>query len=148
MAGAFGKKTIRDVDVNGKVVLLRTDYNVPLESGHITSDLRIKQSLPTVKYLVEQGAKIVVCSHLGRPKGVDKTMSLKPVAKRLGELLDQKIAFCETTIGTDVVKVKKTLKNGDILMLENLRFHPEETKNDKAFAKQLAEGIDVFVQDG
>lgn len=148
MADTFGKKTIRDVELKGKTVLLRTDYNVPLENGHITSDLRIKQSLPTVKYLVEQGAKIVVVSHLGRPKGVDKTMSLKPVAKRLGDLLDQKIAFCETTVGPEVAKAKKALKNGDILMLENLRFHPEETKNDKAFAKQLAEDIDVFVQDG
>ncbi|MEK7626197.1 MAG: phosphoglycerate kinase [Patescibacteria group bacterium] len=145
---SFNKKTIEDVDVKNKLVLLRADYNVPIENGHITSDLRIKQSLPTVKYLMEHGAKLVICSHLGRPKGPEKASSLRPVADRLSKLLDKKIAFTESTVGDDVGKLKKDLKPGEALMIENVRFYSGETDNNAQFAKNLAEGIDVFVQDG
>src|SRR3990167_760993 len=148
MAENFNKKTIRDVDLKDKLVFLRADYNVPIENWHITSDLRIKQSLPTINYLIENGARVVICSHLGRPKGPEKALSLRPVAERLGQLLDQKVTFCESTIGDEANRLKKELKSGEILLLENVRFYPEEKSNDNKFAKSLAEGIDIFVQDG
>ncbi|MDZ7786516.1 MAG: phosphoglycerate kinase [Candidatus Saccharibacteria bacterium] len=144
----FHKKTIKDIDLSGKTVLLRADYNVPLEGGKITSDYRIEQSLATVKYLIEQNCKVVICSHLGRPKDAnDSQYSLKPVAKRLGELLGQDVQFLEACVGDTVKRAVKELEHGSVLLLENLRFHPEEEANDEAFGKQLVEWADVFVQD-
>lgn len=146
----FTKKTIRDIDVAGKKVLLRADYNVPLtEFGSVADDYRIKQSLPTVKMLLEKGCALIICSHLGRPKGPDDIKnSLKAVRKRLSELLDHEVLFAEDCIGEATTKQAAKLKPGQILLLENLRYHPEEEANDEAFAKQLASLADVFVQDG
>lgn len=146
---SFNKKTIRDVDLKGKAVLLRADYNVPLERGKIADDYRIKQSLPTVNFLLERGAKLIICSHLGRPDGKpDPALSLLPVAKRLNELLDRKVEFAVDCIGDRAKKSAKSLEEGQVLLLENLRFHPEEEANDEGFAKELAALADVFVQDG
>lgn len=146
----FTKKTIRDIDLNGKTVLLRADYNVPLENGRITDDYRIQQSLPTVRYLLEKGVKLVICSHLGRPDGKPSPDdSLFPVAKRLGELLGNgTVTFAPDCIGPETKKAVSALQPGHVLLLENLRFHPEEEKNDQQFAGQLASLADVFVQDG
>jgi phosphoglycerate kinase len=145
----FTKQTIRDIDLKGKTVLLRADYNVPLENGKITDDYRIKQSLPTINYILEHNAKLVICSHLGRPKGPkDYSNSLFPVAKRLQQLLDRQVGFAPDCIGEPAKKAAKGLKLGQILLLENLRFHTEEEANDAAFAKQLAGLADIFVQDG
>ena len=147
----FTKKTIRDWDLRGKRVLMRADYNVPVSGGKITDDYRISQSLPTIKYLLEQDASLVIISHLGRPSGPDdKATSLEPVAKRLSELLDKKVTFVHNCIGDEVATAAAALKPGHILMLENLRFHPEEEKDDPEFAKQIvqASGAEVFVQDG
>ena len=145
----FNKQTIRDIELKGKTVLLRADYNVPLESGKISDDYRIKQSLPTVQYLLEQGATVVICSHLGRPKGArNDAESLLPVAKRLQQLLDRPVGFATDCVGEPAAKAVKDLQPGQILLLENLRFHPEEEANDDAFAKELAKVADVFVQDG
>ena len=145
----FTKQTIRDIDLHGKTVLLRADYNVPLQDGKITDDYRIEQSLPTIKYLLDQHAKIVICSHLGRPTGPDDSAhSLFPVAKRLQQILDRHVLFATDCIGEAAEKPAKALKQGDVLLLENLRFHPEEEANDDAFAQKLASLADVFVQDG
>jgi 3-phosphoglycerate kinase len=145
----FTKKTIRDIDLKGKTVLLRADYNVPLDKGEITDDYRISQSLPTVKYLLEQGARLVICSHLGRPAGPsDASASLKPVAQRLQKLLKQDVHFVSDCVGPAAEKAVKALEPGQVALLENVRYHPEEEKNDAAFAKQLASLADVFVQDG
>ncbi len=146
---AFTKQTIRDYDLKGKRVLLRADYNVPLEDGKIADDYRIQQSLPTVKYLLEQGCAVVVCSHLGRPDGPkDTKVSLKPIAKRLGELLDLDVKFATDCVGESAQAAAKTLKPGQVLLLENLRYHDEEEANDRAFAEKLASLGEVFVQDG
>ncbi len=148
---SFSKKTIKDIDLHGKTVLLRADYNVPLNSaGKITDDYRIRQSLPTIKYLFEQDVKLIICSHLGRPTGPeDKKCSLKPVAERLRELIKpHSVQFINDCVGPDVSAAAAKLERGQVLLLENLRFHPEEEKNDPAFAKQLASLADVFVQDG
>ncbi len=145
----FTKQTIRDVDLKHKRVLLRADYNVPVEQGEITEDYRIRQSLPTLKYLLDHGASVVVCSHLGRPTGPhDSANSLRPVAARLSKLLEQSVAFADDCIGEKVSAQAKKLQPGQVLLLENLRFHPEEEANDDAFAAQLASLADVFVQDG
>lgn len=147
----FTKKTIRDWDLEGKRVLMRADYNVPIKDGKITDDYRIKQSLPTIDYLLEKGVKLVIISHLGRPSGPDdKAASLAPVAKRLAELLDTPVAFAPDCIGEQAKQMAEQLKSGQLLLMENLRFHPEEEKNDPAFARQLVEtaGAEVFVQDG
>jgi phosphoglycerate kinase len=145
----FSKQTIRDIDINGKTVLLRADYNVPLENGKITDDYRIKQSLETVNYILEHNAKLIICSHLGRPTGPkDSANSLFPVAKRLQELLDRQVGFAPDCVGDTAEKAAKGLKLGQVLLLENLRFHTEEEANDPAFAKKLAGLADVFVQDG
>ncbi|MDB5169731.1 MAG: phosphoglycerate kinase [Candidatus Saccharibacteria bacterium] len=139
----FTKQTIRDVDVKGKRVLLRADYNVPLENGKISDDYRIKQSLPTVQYLLDHGAAVIICSHLGRPSGPnDTSCSLKPVAERLSQLLKKPVTFSAELPGATVPKP------GEVMLLENLRFHPEEEQNDDNFAKQLAAVADIFVQDG
>lgn len=145
----FTKQTICDIDVKGKTVLLRADYNVPIEDGKITDDYRVQQSVPTVQYLLEKGAKVVICSHLGRPSGPnDIANSLFPVAKRLKELLDRDVEFVPDCVGERAEKAAKSLQPGQVLLLENLRFHPEEEQNDEAFARQLANLADVFVQDG
>lgn len=145
----FKKQTIRDVDLAGKTVLLRADYNVPLEKGKITDDYRIKQSLPTINYLLGHGAKIIICSHLGRPEGQkNDEYSLFPVAKRLHQLLNRPVEFSVDCIGDPAQKAATGMKAGDVLLLENLRFHPEEEADDPDFAKKLASLADVFVQDG
>jgi 3-phosphoglycerate kinase len=146
----FTKKTIRDIDLEGKRVLLRADYNVPIDDrGNVTSDYRITQSVPTVKALLEKNVRLVICSHLGRPEGKRDTKdSLKPVAKRLSELLGCDVQFVDDCIGPDVEKAVSALQPGQVLLLENLRFHPEEEQNDDGFASQLAKWGDVFVQDG
>lgn len=146
----FTKKTIRDIDVHGKRVLLRADYNVPVDGkGEITDDYRITQSLPTVKYLLQHGAKVIICSHLGRPKSEkDASCSLFPVAKRLQKLLGREVEFAPDCIGPRADKVVKGMRDGQVVLLENLRFHPEEERNDDNFAKALASLADVFVQDG
>lgn len=146
---SFTKKTIEDIDVKAKRVLVRVDYNVPLKNGNITDDYRIKKSLPTIEYLREHGAKIILCSHLGRPDGrPNAEFSLKPCAKRLSELIKQNVGFADECIGDETKKQVEKLKAGDILLLENLRYHAEEEKNDTTFAKQLADLAEVFVQDG
>jgi len=148
---AFYKKTIRDWDIRGKRVLMRADYNVPVDLGKITDDYRIQQSLPTINYILEQGASLIIMSHLGRPKGPgDKNASLAPVAKRLSQLLDKDVQFAPDCVGEQVKKLADKLGTGQIMLLENLRFHIEEEKNDKNFAKQIVEdtGAEIFVQDG
>lgn len=144
----FTKKTIKDIELKGKTVLLRADYNVPLAAGKITDDYRIEQSLPTVRYLLEHDAKLVICSHLGRPAGKpDPKLSSLPIAKRLQELLGRKVAFVPDCVGPAVEKAVGALQPGEVLLLENVRFHPEEENNDAGFARQLAALADVFVQD-
>ncbi len=145
----FNKKTIRDIDLKGKTVLVRVDYNVPIENGLITDDYRIKKSLPTIQYLLDQDCKIVLCSHLGRPEGPeDKSCSLAVCARRLGEMLDKKVGFVNDCISDDAKSKIADLNNGEILLLENLRYYKEEESNDHDFAKRLSEGCDVFVQEG
>ena len=140
---------VEELDVKGKRVFLRVDFNVPLtEQGEIRDDTRIRASLPTITYLLEHGAKLVIASHLGRPKGkVDPKMSLKPVAARLASLIPNKVTQAPEVVGTEVARLKKELKEGEVLLLENVRFTKAETDNDEAFAGQLAENIDVFVND-
>lgn len=145
----FTKKTIRDIELKGKKVLLRADYNVPLEDGKITDDYRIQQSLPTVKYLLEHGAAVIICSHLGRPSGPEDTKySLLPVAKKLHQLLNRQVEFATDCVGDPAAKAAASLKPGQVLLLENLRFHPEEEADDDKFAAKLAALADIFVQDG
>jgi 3-phosphoglycerate kinase len=146
----FYKKTIRDIDLHDKRVLLRADYNVPVDDkGNITDDYRIKMSLPTIRYILDQDAKLIICSHLGRPKGPDDTkFSLFPVAKRLKELLDRDVEFVPDCVGERAEKVAHGLQSRQVALLENLRFHKEEEENDDGFARQLASLADVFVQDG
>ena len=144
------KKTVKDVDVRSRRVLVRVDYNVPLDAqGNVSDDKRITASLPTINYLLEQGARIILCSHLGRPKGeVKKEFSLAPVAKRLKELLPGvNIYFASDCIGEEAQQKAAALKDGEILLLENLRFHKEEEKNDPEFAKKLASFADIYVSD-
>ena len=153
MAGVeFPYKTIKDVDVANKRILMRADYNVPLkEDGSIADDFRIVASLPTINYLVDRGAMVVLMAHLGRPKGqVDEKYSLAPVAERLSELLKRPVTFVSDCIGEPVAKVAEAMQPGQVILLENLRFHPEEEKNDPAFAEQLAKSshAELFVQDG
>ena len=145
----FHKKTIKDINLSGKTVLVRTDFNVPVKEGVITDDYRIEKALPTLKYLIDKKCKIVICSHLGRPKSADDTsVSLKPVAKRLKELLKNEVWFSPDCIGEKSRRLIKDLPQGEVLLLENLRFHKEEEANDDEFAGKLAEAIDLFVQDG
>ena len=148
----FPYKTVRDVDVQNKRVLMRADYNVPLnEDGTIADDFRIVASLPTINYLTERGAKVVLIAHLGRPKGqVNKKYSLAPVAQRLSELLNKPVAFVPDCIGEAVSNAADNMQSGQVILLENLRFHPEEEQNDAAFAEQLAKSsrAELFVQDG
>lgn len=146
---SFSKKTVKDISLTGKTVLLRADYNVPLDDGKITDDYRIQQSVSTVEYLIKQKCKVVICSHLGRPGGKrDMKLSLAPVANRLKKLLGKEVYFVADSVGPAVEKAVKGLNQGQVLLLENLRFYPEEKANDKDFAKQLASLADVFVEDG
>ena len=143
----YNKKTILDVDVKGKKVLLRCDFNVPQdkETGAITSDKRIVAALPTIRYLLDNGAAVIACSHLGKPKGEWKAkLSLAPVAKRLSELLGQEVIFASDVVGEDAQAKAKALQGGQIMLLENLRFHIEEEKNDPAFAKKLADMAELY----
>ncbi|MGB9679903.1 MAG: phosphoglycerate kinase [Thermoanaerobacteraceae bacterium] len=143
------KKTIRDIDVNGKKVLVRVDFNVPMDSEkNITDDIRIKAALPTINYLIEHGAKVILVSHLGRPKGkFNLEYSLKPVSERLSELLNKSVLMAKDVIGPDAKEKAKNLKDGEVLLLENVRFYPEEEKNDPEFAKELASLADIYVND-
>lgn len=146
----MAKKTIEDIDVKGLRALVRVDFNVPLdENGVVTDDKRIVAALPTIQYLLAHGAKVILCSHLGRPKGkADPKFSLRPVAKKLQELLpDVKVAFAEDTIGQSAKSAIAAMKPGEIVLLENVRFYKEETDNDPAFAKELASLADVYVSD-
>lgn len=143
------KKTIKDIDVNGKRVLLRVDFNVPLdENGNITDDTRIRLELPTIKYLLQHNAKVIICSHLGRPDGeVNLKYSLLPVAKYLIKELLGRVFFANDCVGEETVLKAKGLREGEVLILENLRFHKEEELNDPFFAKQLASLADIYVND-
>ncbi|HEY8751238.1 MAG TPA: phosphoglycerate kinase [Tepidisphaeraceae bacterium] len=144
----MAKKTVADIDVKGKRVLMRVDFNVPLEGSSITDDRRITQALPTIKSVLDRGGRLVLMSHLGRPKGgSEPKYSLKPAADRLKELLHKDVKFTSDSIGPDVEKAVADLKDGDVLLLENLRFHKEEEKNDPNFAKQLAKLGDIYVND-
>lgn len=145
----MAKLSIRDIDVKGKRVFLRVDYNVPLDDGGgITDDTRIRASLPTIQYALERGARLIIASHLGRPKGKpNPKMSLKPAAARLSELLRKPVEFAADSVGEEAAGKAAALKDGDVLVLENLRFHPEEEKNDPGFAKQLASLAEVYVDD-
>lgn len=147
---SFYKKTVHDIDLQGKKVLLRADYNVPLnDKGEITDDYRLQQSVPTVKFLLERGAAVIICSHLGRPDGQpNQKYSLFPVAKRLTQLLGQGVEFAQDCVGEAAEKPTSKLPQGQVLLLENLRFHAEEEANDDGFAQKLASLAEVFVQDG
>ena len=143
------KLSIRDLDVKGKRVFMRVDFNVPLnDAGEITDDTRIQASLPTIQYIVERGGRLILASHLGRPKGkVNPKFSLKPAATRLAQLLGKPVAFAADCIGPDAEAAAKALKDGDVLLLENVRFHPEEEKNVPEFAQKLAALAEVYVDD-
>ena len=146
----YNKKTIMDVDVAGKKILLRCDFNVPQdkETGAITSDKRIVAALPTIKYLLEKGAAVIACSHLGKPKGEWKEkLSLAPVAVRLSQLLGQEVIFAKDVVGDDAKAKAAALQGGQIMLLENLRFDPREEKNDPSFAKELADMAELYVSD-
>jgi len=143
------KKTIERVDVKGKRVFIRADFNVPIdEHGNITDDGRIRSTLPTINYAIDEGAKVILASHLGRPKGKrDAKYSLAPVAKRLSRLLNKEVKFLNDCVGPDVEHAVQGMRPGDVVLLENLRFHAEEEKNDEGFAKALAALADVYVND-
>ena len=144
----LNKKSVEDIDVKGKKVLVRCDFNVKMENGVITSDKRIVASLPTIKYLLDNGAKLILCSHLGRPKGEFKPeFSLAPVAARLGELLGLEVKMAKDVIGESAQSLAADLKEGEVLLLENVRFHAEETKNDPEFSKALASLAEIYVND-
>lgn len=144
----MAKKIVTDVNVQGKKVLARVDFNVPLDGSRITDDRRIVQALPTIKSIIERGGRLILMSHLGRPKGgPEPKYSLKPAADRLSELLGKPVKFASDCIGPDVEKLAAELKDGEVLLLENLRFHKEEEKNEPNFAKQLAKLGDVYVND-
>lgn len=144
----MNKKTIGDIDVTGKRVLVRVDFNVPLENGDVEDDTRIRATLPTVQYLIARDARIILCSHLGRPKGKpDLQYSLKPVAERLSRLLNRPVQLAPDCVGTAVQIMVEALKPGEVIVLENLRFHPEEEANDTGFAQALAVLADVYVDD-
>ena len=143
------KKTFKDIDVAGKRVFVRVDFNVPQDdNGKVTDDTRIRAALPTINYLVKQNARVILCSHLGRPKGVvNEKYSLAPVAERLSELINLPVAMAEDVVGDSAKTLVKNMKDGEIVLLENVRFHAEEEENNEVFAKELASLADVFVND-
>lgn len=145
----LNKKTVEDIEVKGKRVLVRCDFNVPLKDGVITDENRLVGALPTIKYLIEKGAKVILCSHLGKTKGPDPKLTLAPVAKRLSELLGKEVIFAadDTVVGENAKKAVANLKEGEVVLLENTRFRPEEGKNGEAFSKDLASLADVYVND-
>lgn len=144
----FNKQTVRDIDVKDKAVLMRVDFNVPLKDGNVADDTRILAALPTIRYLINENVRLVLCSHLGRPKGERVSeLSLYPVAVHLSELIGTPIAFSSDCIGPEAEEKAQTLKPGEILLLENTRFHPEEKKNDQGFTKALASLGEIFVND-
>ncbi len=146
----MNKKTIRDIDVTGKKVLVRCDFNVPLDgqTGEITDNRRIRAAIPTIKYLIDNNAKVILCSHLGRPKGeFNPKYSLKPVAKELSKLLGKEVKLAKDVIGEDAKKLTAEIKEGEVVLLENVRFHKEEEQNDPEFAKKLASYADIYVND-
>jgi phosphoglycerate kinase len=144
----FNKKTIRDIDVKGKKVLVRVDFNVPTKDGKVGDDTRIRAALPTIDYLLKHGAAVILCSHLGRPKGgPDPKFTLKPVADYLAQLMGKPVAFADDCVGPAAEAAAKALKPGQVLVLENTRFHPEEEKNDLGLAKQMASLADIYVND-
>ena len=145
---SVNKKTIEDVEVSGKRVLVRCDFNVPLQDGKITNDKRIVAALPTIKYLMEHGARVILCSHLGRPKGeVKPEFSLAPVAQRLSELLGVPVKVAKDVVGPDAHALADSLKDGEVMLIENVRFEKGETKNDPALSKELASLADLYVND-
>ena len=145
---AYNKKTVEDIAVQGKKVLVRCDFNVPMKDGVITSDKRIVEALPTIRYLLGQGAAVILCSHMGKPKGqVDPKYSLAPVAAKLTELLGQPVALAADVIGPDAKAKAAALKSGEAMLLENVRFDTREEKNDPSFAKELASMAEIFVND-
>ncbi|WP_040210363.1 phosphoglycerate kinase [Clostridium polynesiense] len=145
----FNKKTIEDINVKGKRVLVRCDFNVPLKDGVITDENRLNGAMPTIKYLIENGAKVILCSHLGKAKGPDPSKTLAPVAKRLGEMLGKEVVFAadDEVVGENARKAVNEMKEGDVVLLENTRFRPEEGKNEDAFSKDLASLADIYVND-
>jgi len=144
----FNKKTIKDMDYKGKRVLVRVDFNVPIKEGKVGDDTRIRAAIPTIEYLLKQGAAVILCTHLGRPKGgPDPKYTVKPVGEYLGNLMGRPVAFAEDCIGPAAEKAAKALKPGEVLLLENTRFHPEEEKNDLDMAKQMASLADMYVND-
>ena len=145
----FDKLTIEDLDIRGKRVFIRADFNVPLDDNlMITDDRRIRSTLPTINYAIDEGAKVILSSHLGRPKGkIDPKYSLAPVAKRLQRLLNKEVGFAPDCVGSQVQSLVSKMNEGDVILLENLRYHPEEEKNDEEFAHALAELADVYVND-
>ena len=144
----LNKRTVEDIDVAGKRVFVRCDFNVPLKDGKITSDKRIVASLPTIQYLLSHGAKVILSSHLGRPKGqVDPQFSLAPVAARLSELLGQEVKMASDVVGESAMSLAASLQNGEVMLIENVRFEPGETKNDPELSKKFASMADIFVGD-
>ncbi len=143
----MSKKTVRDVDVSGRRVFVRADFNVPLDGGRIANDQRIEATVPTISYLLEQGAAVILASHLGRPKGPDPALRMDPVAVRLGELLHRPVRKLNDCVGPEVASAVSAMRPGDVILLENLRFHPEEEANDPAFARALAALADLYVND-
>ena len=144
----YNKKTIEDIDVSGKKVIARCDFNVPMKDGVITDDKRIVEALPTIKYLKEHGAAVILCAHLGRPKGeFNMKYTLAPVAAKLSELLGEEVIFANDVIGPDAKAKAAALKSGQVMLLENVRFHKEEEKNDPEFAKELASMAEIYVND-
>ena len=146
----LNKKTIEDINVTGKRVLVRCDFNVPLQNGVITDENRLVGALPTIKYLIEKGAKVILCSHLGKPKGEPKPeLSLAPVAKRLSEMLGQEVVFAAdaNVVGENAKAAVSNMKDGDVVLLQNTRYRKEETKNEENYSKELASLADVFVND-
>ncbi|HET6498208.1 MAG TPA: phosphoglycerate kinase, partial [Coriobacteriia bacterium] len=144
----FAKRTVKDVDVRGKRVLVRVDFNVPLRDGTITDDTRVRAALPTLRYLVDHGARVICMSHLGRPKGEpDPCYSLRPVRGVLQRLLGRNVVFVDDIVGDEARAAVERMVDGEVLMLENVRYHPGETANDPVFAAQLAALGDLYVND-
>ncbi|NLA76497.1 MAG: phosphoglycerate kinase, partial [Clostridiales bacterium] len=144
----LNKKTVEDLDVSGKKVLVRCDFNVKMENGVITSDKRIVASLPTIEYLIKNNARVILCSHLGRPKGAfDPEFSMAPVAARLSELIGKEVKMAKDVVGESAQAIASSLKDGEVMLLENVRFEPGETKNDEELSKKFAALAELYVND-